>query len=183
MLFRLNRVAGKLGRARREIRFDWLLRGGGRRISPRIRPISKASEVIERILVDTGPIVSLLKRKDAHHETCKAHLKWLRGPLLTCWPFVTEAARLLRKDTAMVKRLLLSVDAGLFGITTLDTRAMVWMPEFIDRYKKLGAQVADAAIVYLAERDDIGAVFTLDRRDFSVDRTTAGKALRVLPET
>jgi len=43
------------------------------------------------------------------------------------------------------------------------------------------AQVADGALVYLAEREGIDTVFTLDRRDFSVYRLRNGRGLRILP--
>jgi hypothetical protein len=36
--------------------------------------------------------------------------------------------------------------------------------------------------MYLAERLNIDSVFTLDRRDFSIYRTSAGKALQIVPE-
>ena len=41
---------------------------------------------------------------------------------------------------------------------------------FMNRYASIGAQLADASLVYLAERENIDTVFTLDRRDFSVYR-------------
>ncbi len=52
----------------------------------------------------------------------------------------------------------------------------------MDRYASLGAQLADAALMYIAEREGINTVFTLDRRDFSVYRTTDGRALSILPQ-
>jgi len=45
----------------------------------------------------------------------------------------------------------------------------------------MGVQIADGALVYLAEREGIDTVFTLDRRDFSVYRLSDGRSLRVLP--
>jgi len=36
--------------------------------------------------------------------------------------------------------------------------------------------------VYLAEREGIDTVFTLDRRDFTIYRTTDGRALAIIPE-
>ena len=49
------------------------------------------------------------------------------------------------------------------------------------RYRKMGVQIADGALVYLAEREGIENVFTLDRRDFSVYRLGNGRSLRILP--
>ena len=63
----------------------------------------------------------------------------------------------------------------------LDDGAVSWVAGFLVRYSSVGAQVADAALVYLAEREGIDTIFTLDRRDFSVYRTPRNRALRLLP--
>ena len=41
--------------------------------------------------------------------------------------------------------------------------------------------LADAALLYLAEREKIDTIFTLDRRDFSVYRSSRKRAFRVVP--
>jgi len=50
-------------------------------------------------------------------------------------------------------------------------------------YANLRPQLADAALVYLANRDDIDTIFTLDRRDFSVYRSAKNRPFRIVPET
>jgi predicted nucleic acid-binding protein len=45
----------------------------------------------------------------------------------------------------------------------------------------MGAQIADGALIYLAEREGIDTVFTLDRRGFLVYRLADGRSLRILP--
>ena len=51
----------------------------------------------------------------------------------------------------------------------------------MERYEDMGVQLADASLVYLAERESIETVFTLDRRDFSVYRTSRKRALTIIP--
>jgi predicted nucleic acid-binding protein len=50
------------------------------------------------------------------------------------------------------------------------------------RYEDIGLQLADAALVHLAERENIRTVFTLDRRDFSIIRLKRNRPLRLIPE-
>jgi predicted nucleic acid-binding protein len=45
----------------------------------------------------------------------------------------------------------------------------------------LGIQLADASLVYLANREGIETMFTLDRRDFGALRLARGKKLRLIP--
>lgn len=132
-------------------------------------------------LVDTGPLVAIASARDQHHQLCVEQLRQLQPPLLTCWPVITEAAWLLRHHPSAVDRLLGSFEAGLLRLLILDEKAMRWLATFLTRYRKVGAQIADGALVYLAERERIDTVFTLDRRDFLVYRLGNGRSLRILP--
>jgi predicted nucleic acid-binding protein len=48
------------------------------------------------------------------------------------------------------------------------------------KYASLQAQFADAMLVYLANRENIETILTLDRRDFSVYRSARKKLFRLL---
>jgi hypothetical protein len=134
-----------------------------------------------RVLVDTGPLVAVLSRRDEHHESCVEQLRELAPPLFTCWPVITEAVWLLRNHPAAIQKLLGSFSTGLLEMLVLDRAAPAWIAGFLRRYRELGAQAADAALVYLAERESIDTVFTLDRRDFSVYRMAGNRTLCLLP--
>lgn len=136
----------------------------------------------ERAVVDTGPLVAVIRAREADHARCVAALKSLRPPLLTCWPVLTEAAWLLRDEPGGMKALSGLVQSGAVTLAELDEQALAWSVAYMDRYASLGAQLADAALMYLAEREGITTVLTLDRRDFAVYRTSDGRALHIVPE-
>jgi hypothetical protein len=138
--------------------------------------------VAEQAVVDTGPLVAIVRKREKAHKKCVAALKALRPPLLTCWPVLTEAAWLLRDEPGGVQALGGLVASGSVKLAELDASALAWMIDFLERYASVGAQLADAAVMYLAEREGIATVFTLDRRDFSIYRTTHGQALKIVPE-
>jgi uncharacterized protein len=52
----------------------------------------------------------------------------------------------------------------------------------LKQYQSLGPQLADAALVHLANREQTNRVFTLDRRDFSVFRDAQNRPFELLPE-
>ena len=135
-----------------------------------------------RAVADTSPLVAIVRTREKAHKKCAATLKTLRAPLLTCWPVLTEAAWLLRDEPGGIKAIGGMIESGLVQLVELDETALAWIIAFMDRYASAGAQMADAALMYIAEREGIDTVFTLDRRDFSVYRTTDGRALTILPK-
>jgi len=74
-----------------------------------------------------------------------------------------------------------SVEKDFLRILDLDHHFIEWSVAFFERYENIGVQLADASLVYLAERERISEVFTLDRRDFTVYRTTRNRALHIIP--
>jgi predicted nucleic acid-binding protein len=134
------------------------------------------------VLLDTGPIVALLHKGDAHHAECVTEAKRLKKRhLLTTWPVLTEAAWLLRARPQAVSQLLASVALGTFQLAPLDASVASWIADFFKRYADREPQLADASLVYLADHRATTTVLTLDYTDFSIYRTRAGKAFSLVP--
>ena len=135
-----------------------------------------------RILLDTGPLVALLAESDSRHQLCVETFAKLPPPLLTCWPVLTEAAWLLRKQTRPMDRLAEAQTAGMFVLLPLDGDSLTAIASLMRRYEDADIQFADAALAHLAERENIRTVFTLDLRDFSIIRHKRNRRLKLLPE-
>jgi hypothetical protein len=136
---------------------------------------------MRRVLVDTGPLVAIMSGADQHHKTCVETLHDLPGPLFSCWPIITEAAWLLRGHAGAVPRLLGSISEGFLELLSIQSAEAAEIGKLMERYKNIRPQLADAALVYLAERDGFDTIFTLDRRDFSVYHATRKRAFRIIP--
>ena len=134
------------------------------------------------VLVDTGPLVAILRAEDQYHDLCVRTLTQIRDPLLSCWPVITEAAWLLRRHPRAVEKLLLGSAGSFLELAHLSGAEAVPIAEILNRYAGLRPQLADATLVYLAERENVHTIFTLDRRDFSVYRTARKRAFRIIPE-
>jgi predicted nucleic acid-binding protein len=134
-----------------------------------------------RILIDTGPIVAILSQSDQHHERCVAELGSLRPPLFTCWPVLTEAQWLLRHDAKGIDGLFRAFSTKLLALLPLDDAALPFLQAFLAQYRRMKPDLADAALMYLAQREGIQTIFTLDRRDFSVYRYGRNRRLKVIP--
>jgi uncharacterized protein len=133
------------------------------------------------VSIDAGPLVAIVSLRDAHHQECVAELSTLPTPLLTCWPVLAEAFWLVRQNPAAVAGLFRGFAEDLWALAPISSEALPWLETFLKRYQKIGAQLADACLVYLAERDGIDTVFTLDRRDFSVYRYGKNRRVRIIP--
>jgi predicted nucleic acid-binding protein len=98
-------------------------------------------------------------------------------PMLTCWPVLTEVAWLLQDPRAVLALLKI----GTISCLEFDAAAGPWMSAYAAKYASLRPQLADLALCYLAERDGIQQIFTLDQRDFTVYRRGDGRAFELLP--
>ena len=137
---------------------------------------------MNRVLVDTGPLVASLSEEDEHREICVAALKELSPLLLTCWPVITEVAWLLRNDPEAVDRLLQSASKGFLQVSPIIGEEAGKIAKLLPHYRNLRPQIADAVLVYSAHRENIRTIFTLDQRDFSVYRTAKKLPFRLVPE-
>lgn len=133
------------------------------------------------VLVDAGPLVALLDRSDTHHDACVDALKALRGPLITVWPAFTEAMYLLNFSWAAQEALWEAVEGGALAFAALDAEDAPRMSALMRKYRDLPMDLADAALVRIAEREKLPQVFTLDRRHFSTYRPAGLGRLTLLP--
>ena len=95
---------------------------------------------------------------------------------------ITEAAWLLRRDPIAVQQLLHSLDTGFLELPALTAADARPVAAILKKYRDIRIQLADAALIYLATRDGLNTIFTLEQRDFSVYRLPRGRAFRILPE-
>jgi uncharacterized protein len=134
-----------------------------------------------QVLTDTGPLVAILSSSDQYHEVCLQTMQSLRGPLLTCWPVITEVAWLLQSSPGAFERVLQSISDGALEILPFAGKEAAGVARIMKQHGSLRPQFADAVLVYLAARENIRTIFTLDRRDFSVYRAGRKATLRIVP--
>jgi predicted nucleic acid-binding protein len=124
---------------------------------------------VTRVIIDTGPLVALLNRRDSHHSWAREVLDTIEPPIFTCEAVVSEACFLLRRlgggQDAVLE--LLSKD-----VLKVDFRML---PEIealrglLRKFVTVPMSVADACLVRMTELDAQSVIVTLDR-DFRVYR-------------
>jgi hypothetical protein len=134
------------------------------------------------VLVDAGPLVALLDQSDLHHVACVKALRTVRDPLVTVWPAFTEAMYLLGSSWPGQKALWSRIETAALMLAPLDESDATRMRELMEKYRDLPMDLADAALVRIAEREDLTRIFTIDRRHFSVYRPGRRRRFSILPE-
>jgi predicted nucleic acid-binding protein len=122
------------------------------------------------ILVDAGPLVALVDADDQHHAKCAATLRDLQEPLATVWPPLTEAMYLLADLPEAQEAIWEMVERGAIQLLPLHAADVPRIRELMRKYADRPMDMADAALLCIAEREGIRKIFTVDRKDFSVYR-------------
>jgi uncharacterized protein len=133
------------------------------------------------ILIDAGPLTALIDADDEYHEVCVVASAALDEPVITVWPAFTEAMYLLARVREGQDRLWHSFEKAAFAIVNLDREHCARMRHLMRKYRDLPMDLADAALVAVAEREHISRVFTLDRRDFNVYKPAGMKRFDIIP--
>lgn len=133
------------------------------------------------VLVDAGPLVALLDRSDDRHEEVVEALKGIHDPLASVWPALVEAMYLLSFSWQAQKALWELIETGTIRLLPLDEADIGPMKSLMEKYRDLPMDMADAALVRIAEREGIRRVLTLDQRDFSVYRLARKGSFTLLP--
>lgn len=133
------------------------------------------------VLVDTGPLVALCNRRDAHHGRCVEASKTLPAPLVTVWPVVTEAIYLLGFSAAAQEAVWEMFDRRALALAALTEADIPRIRGLTAKYRDLPMDLADAALVRVAEREGIRTIFTLDHEDFRLYRPLHCRTFSLLP--
>jgi predicted nucleic acid-binding protein len=74
------------------------------------------------------------------------------------------------------------MDMGFLELLPLAGHAAKAIASLMKRYESIRPQLADASLVYIAGREQIETIFTLDEPDFPLNRTGLKRSFCILPE-
>ncbi len=130
------------------------------------------------VLVDSGPLISLLDRKDAWHEWSTTTAAEFSDSLITCDAVLSETAFMLSKSTTNgVEQLCAMLERGLLRSNFKLEDHLDHVLTVIHKYRDLPASFADACLVAMADADPEARIFTVDAH-FKIYRK---RNRRVLP--
>lgn len=95
-----------------------------------------------------------------------------RSDLFTTWPVLTEVSHFLNERGRVA--LMQSIERGAFAVLELGLSDVPRIGQILSKYSR--ADLADASLIVAAERLGTTDIATLDRTDFGIFRTRAGRA-------
>jgi predicted nucleic acid-binding protein len=138
-------------------------------------------------LVDTGPLVAALNRRDSQHHACRKLLDDRVDELLVTPYVVAEVCWLVssRIGAAAEANVIDAVAAGELRQVVIGEEELRRIAELLHQYTNLhggqGLSVADASVIAVAEHQGIREIATLDVTDFTLVRPRHVPYFTLLP--
>ena len=120
-------------------------------------------------------------RTDRWHEACVDALQQLRFPLLTSEAVLTELFYLVGAGRAEMEAAWSMVRMGSIVMATIENAELRDVHTLMSRYWDRPMDFANATLVYLAKRDSLTTILTVDHADFDTYRIEGRRRFRVLP--
>ena len=131
------------------------------------------------VLLDTGPLVALLNRRERLHARVKAVLPQLPVPLLTVEPVLTEALYLLRAVPKASRAVLTMLRNSVLRVPLAIEPQAHELDTLMTRFSTVPMSLADACLVRLVELMPDASIFTLDS-DFTIYRTQKNRVIQLI---
>jgi predicted nucleic acid-binding protein len=131
------------------------------------------------VLVDTGPLVAFLNRRDGWHQWALDRLGEVEPPLDTCEAVLSEACYLLRATPAGPAAVMELVTRGLVRLAFGLGREAEAVRRLLHRYRTVPMSLADACLVRMSELNAGCQLLTLDG-DFRIYRRNGRQVIPLI---
>lgn len=130
-------------------------------------------------LLDTGPLVAMLDRREQHHPWATTRLREVRKPLVTCEAVLSESCFLLADLPPARLQLRLWIQSGFLSHRPLDAATVARALALMERYANVPMAFADACLVAMAESQPLAQIFTI-APDFLIYRRVRDQPLALI---
>ena len=121
-----------------------------------------------QIIIDTGPLVAFLNKRDNYHSWADFQLGYAYQ-LVTCEAVITEACFLLRNIPKGQEAVFELLKRGLIKIDFDIEEEVEAISKLMKKYKDVPISLADACLIKMSEQIKDSTIITLDS-DFKVYR-------------
>jgi uncharacterized protein len=133
------------------------------------------------VLLDTGPIVASLDRRDPRHEWVMRRFNPIKGQMITTGAVMTEVTFFLQDIKGGIRHLVEFFETLQVEIwDCFRVEGLRSAEKLMATYADTPMDFADATLVVAAERYACGDIATLDERGFRTFRYARNKPFRLL---
>jgi len=125
---------------------------------------------MQKILIDSGPIIALFDANDKYHKEVKTFLKTFHGELITSWAVLTEVSHMLDFNLNVQLDFLKWVELGGLKVYDIGQKELSNIIEMMQKYTNVPMDLADATLMYIAHKEKISDIVSIDS-DFDIYRT------------
>lgn len=133
---------------------------------------------MDRLLVDTGFLVAYGRANDPLHAKAGSFLKHFSGGLVTVAAVIVESCFFLNVQAK--QRLLEWAHEESLSVVDVPVAAYPDLSITLGKYGNRKIDLADAALIWLAEETGLRGILTVDHGDFSVFRLRGGKRFELI---
>lgn len=131
------------------------------------------------MVLDTGPLVSYLDRREGTHSWVREAFSCLRPPFFTCEAVLTEACFLLRPFPRAIDQIGSWVREGRIQVVYHLQADAQRVFALMEKYRDLPMSLADACLVAMVEQGMGDRILTLDEH-FRIYRHRGRRVIPVL---
>ncbi len=123
----------------------------------------------ENVLLDTGPLVAFLNRRDKFHNWALAQWDQIKPPMLTCEAVISEACFLLAGPSAGIDSVMQMIQRKITTVSFHLDEHIQPVKKLLLKYRSVPISLADACLIRMSELHPDSRIFTLDS-DFNLYR-------------
>ena len=134
------------------------------------------------VILDTGPLVAALKKRDAYHQWVREQLGEIACPMLTCESVISETLFLLKDTPNSLEQLIGLVNRGIIEVRFDLGGEFEHVAYLLAKYQSVPMSLADACLVRMAEMYPNRKIITFDS-DFQIYRKHRNQQINlIMPE-
>ena len=116
----------------------------------------------ESVILDTGPLVAFINRRDKYHQWAKEHWNHIRPSMLTCEAVVSEACFLLADTGTGIDSVMQMFQRKIIAISFHLDEHIQPVKGLLLKYQSIPMSLADACLIRMSELHPESRIFTLD---------------------
>ncbi|MBW4478014.1 MAG: PIN domain-containing protein [Tolypothrix brevis GSE-NOS-MK-07-07A] len=133
----------------------------------------------QEVILDTGPLVALVNRREQFHNWVTNQLREIEPPLFTCEAVITETCFLLQNVYGGEAAVISLMQRGIIQIEFHLSQEIAVVGELMRRYQSVPMSLADACLVRMTELSPLSELLTLDS-DFRIYRKNRNQVISVI---